>query len=125
MSFSPKIIKKVTMPLLKQQIDVPIFVRVDGAIYVGKELKGDKAGEKPADIMHVTDLTSGEVMQYLVPSVVKSTLEEEYANEAYVGKCFALTKHNKKEGKRYFTFSIDEIENPLGDTQKTAKTKAA
>lgn len=69
-----------------------------------------KAKEKPADIAGVTDLESGEVVQFIVPAVVKSQLERSYPDETYVGKAFRIACLGKRPGKRYWDFSIFELE---------------
>lgn len=106
-----KVVKNVTLPLLKQSDDTTVYVRIDSAIFKGKEIKGtgEAAKMEPADLMNVTELESGEQMQMIANAVLKGNLEEEYPEEGYVGKCFAVTRM-KVEGKRYKNYSIQEIE---------------
>lgn len=111
-----KVKKLVTIPVLKLLPDTPVFVQVTGAIYQGKELKkGGEENLKPADLMNVKDLTTGEDMQIVCGEVLKSTLRDEYPNDSYVGKAFRIIKGKKKDkegGRGYFTYSIAEIELP-------------
>lgn len=120
-----KTVKKVTLPLLSLKNGDIALVRFDTAAKLGKELKGDKAADgkakkEPAHLAQVTDLTTGEEMQMIVPAVLRSTLEEEYPApsadkpHAYVGKSFQITHLGKKVGGKneggYNTFKIVEIE---------------
>lgn len=118
-SFDPsklKVKRQVTLPILKLMPDTPVYVRIDGAIFEGKQLKrGDQENMKPADLMNVTDLVTGESMQIVCGEVLKSTLREEYPNDGYVGKAFRITKGKRKDkegGRGYFTYAIAELELP-------------
>lgn len=105
------VVKAVTRPVLSLEIDKPVYFTALGAIYVGKEIK-QKAGDadvKPADIMDIRNLETEQEQQLIAAAVVKANLEETYPKEGYVGKSFKLVKLAKKEGKRYFGYSITEI----------------
>lgn len=104
------VVKNVTLPLLKQQDDTTVYIQITGEIFTGKEMKGsgDKQKMEPADLMNIVDLETGEEMQMIANAVLKSTLEEEYPEAAYVGKQFAITR-NSVEGKRYKTYKVQEI----------------
>lgn len=84
-----------------------------------------KAKEKPATVAPVTDMESGEVFQFLVPSVVESNLRRDYdggkfdpeekeyddsGTHSYVGKIFRIQCQGKRPNKRYRDFSIVEVE---------------
>jgi len=105
-----KVVKNVTLPILKKEDGKEIFVQATGPIYRGKEIKatGDKKME-PADLMPVVDLTTGEEMLLIANAVLKGTLEEEYPDNGYVGKSFSILQ-TKVPGKRYKNFTIKEIE---------------
>jgi hypothetical protein len=114
MAFTPKTVKVLTRPLLKFAADVPHHVLIQGAMYVGKEMKA-AAGEKkkePATLCDAIDLETGEMVQMIVNAVVKSVLSEEYAGNAYVGKAFTITKRQRVQGKSYDPFNVTEIEVP-------------
>lgn len=117
--------KKVTLPLLSLKKDDIVMVRFDTVAKLGKELKGDKkpdgtAKKEPAHLAQVTDLTTGEEMQMIVPAVLRSTLEEEYPAPSadkphtYLGKSFQITHLGKKTGGKneggYNLYKIVEIE---------------
>jgi hypothetical protein len=116
------VVRNVTLPVLKLQIEVPAYITVKDAMRVSESHAGQQASEDgkgakkkenqmgPATICTVVDLESGEVKTLIVSTVVKSIFEREYPGDAYVGKSFCLVKHAKKEGKNYFNFSVDEVD---------------
>jgi len=114
LAFDPskvKVVRNVTIPLLKMADGDTVHVTFKGEIFKGKELKTSKEGEAKmaaADLANVVDLTDGGLKQIIVNAVLKSTMEEEYPKAAYVGKSFRITRAGK-EGKRYKTYTIDEI----------------
>jgi len=107
-----KSVRKVTKSFLRLEVDVDRFVRIDGEIYEGKKLskKEGKDAMEPAHICDITDLTTGEIAQLMLPSVLLSVLNEEYPEHSYVGRAFKITKRAKKEGRRYFPVDVEEIE---------------
>jgi len=107
-----KIARRVTLPLSKWKNEVPKYLRIESPIFEGKEIGQPKEGEvekKPAWLFNAVDLESGETVQVIAASVLKSTLTEEYPDNGYVGKMFELTQH-RDTAKKYNTFSITEIE---------------
>jgi len=111
--FVPKVIKNVTLPLLKPAIGTPIYVKVTGAMFIGKDITAretDPTKKKaPATLVECVNLESGELSQLIVPSVLKGIWQDDYPEDSYVGKGFALTKQEKRPGKEYFPFSVAEI----------------
>jgi len=130
--FVPKIIKHVTLPLIKPIINVPVYIKVTGTMFIGKDIsarvkKGEAEEKKkaPATLMNCINLETGEESQIIVPSVLKGILEDDYTEhnpdgsikkddagnpvQSYVGKGFSVTKQEKREGKDYFPFSVAEI----------------
>ena len=65
---------------------------------------------EPAHLAPVINLETGEENLLIVAAVVKGNFDEHYPKNAYVGKAFELVKLGKREGKRYFDYSIKEIE---------------
>lgn len=125
-----KIKRAITLPLVKPQLDVPVYVKVTSPMSIGKAI-----GEKDAAIiLNVVDLETGEDAQLLVPSVLQGILHDDFgaplfgvkakgqptemlepANkdqkaDAYVGMGFMLTKHPKKSGKQYHPWSVAELD---------------
>lgn len=124
MEFKTK--KVLTRPVLKFTEGVTHYVKIEAAMFIGKEMKqkaGDDKKKEPATILNVIDLESGEVAQMLVNAVVKSVLTEEYPNDSYVGKCFALTKMPRQPGKQYNPFHVNEIEDPTPAATNAADIK--
>ena len=108
-----KIKKRVTLPVYRMGLETPYYVKVLAPIFEGKTIedKADKDKNKgPAHIMTIVDLVTGEEGQIVLNKVLKSTLEEEYPSEGYVGLGFQIIKHGKKTGKDYHTFSVAELE---------------
>lgn len=116
MAFKAKAIRRVTRPVLKLEEDKPVFVRAMSALYEGREIKpapGNEAQMKPATLLDVVNLETGEEAQIVTGAVLASNLREGYPGDAYKGKCFQITKLPKQKGKRYFGFDLIEIEDPV------------
>jgi hypothetical protein len=111
-----KVVKQVTVPTLSPKPDAPIYVKMLGAIFVGKEIKSAKKPEeggveqKPADLALVVNLETGEEMHLICSAVFKANLQDTYPKDTYVGKAFRVAKLGKRAGKRYFDYAIAEIE---------------
>lgn len=106
---SYKVKRAITLPLFKMTCDQAAHVKITSKMFVGKQI-GDK---QPAVIMHIIDLDTGEAAEMIVNTVLKEILEEVFPADDYVGRGFQLTKHAKKTGKEYHTFSVTELD--LGD----------
>jgi hypothetical protein len=123
-----KVKRNLTPPLLKFAENEARYIKVTSKVYIGKEMK-IKEGEKkrePAHIVDCVNLETGEQCQIIVYAVVASVWSDEYPNDGYVGKGFAITKQGRVLGKAYNKFSVEEIELP--DEVKTpsdVKTSAA
>lgn len=111
--------KLITLPtLVMKEASEPRILRFDTAMRVstfdnkkgGAKGDGGKRIEEPATVAAVTDMQSGEQMQFIVPSVVKANLEREYADNDYVLKIFRIQCLGKRVGKRYRDFSIMEVD---------------
>lgn len=121
--FQPKRKKLLTRPVLKFEEGKPRYVKIQGAVYVGKEMKakaGDDKKREPANLADVIDLETGEPAQIIISAVVKSVLDENYPNQSYVDKCFAITKQGREAGKQYFKYNVEEIEDPGNSTESAA-----
>lgn len=108
-----RVAKQITMPVLKMEIDKLYALKITDALRVST-YKGEK-DEKPADICGVIDMTTGALHTFLVPAVVKKNIEDNYPDNSYIGKVFAVQKLPKRPGKRYFDFNIAEIEEDGGN----------
>lgn len=122
--------KLLTRPVLKFVENEPNFVKIEGAIYLGKEMKGDVAADgkkkkEPAHLAEVIDLQTGELAQIIVSAVVLSVLNENYPDNSYVGKCFSITKKGKTPGKQYFGYNVEEIDDPTEAKPDAAPSDSA
>lgn len=121
-----KIKKRVTLPLFKIVPNQELYIRCESAMFIGKEIteKDPKAKKKePATLMQVTDLQTGELGQIICGAVLKGILNDEYPNDAYKGKCFAIEMH-KIAGKDYNGYTVTEIEADEADISRTPEPAA-
>lgn len=116
-SFDPKNVVKirnVTLPILSKKDETPFFIRITSSIYLGKEIvdKKDEDGkpQKPVSLCHCINMETGEECMIVVNTVLKEVFNEQYPNDTYVDKCFAITQHENKKGQRYKTYTIAEIQ---------------
>jgi hypothetical protein len=127
-----KVKRTITMPTLTMKEASPARIlrfdsRMELSTYVDPDPK--KSKEKPATVSNVTDMQSGEIFKFLVPSVVEANLRRDYDAEVkisgegktakitedkgehnYVGLSFQIQCMGKRPGKRYRDFSISEVE---------------
>jgi hypothetical protein len=87
--------------------DVKRF-RVDGPIKDGPALRNAKFDTAPR-VVEVTQLESGLPATLLVHKVLESKLTENYSNDSYVGRCFAVTQRGTADGKRYKDMDVVEL----------------
>lgn len=113
----------VTVPTLKVLDDNTIYIHVRGPFEqkIGQDkvtVKDAITGqerieyvEKTLEILPITNLNTGEMMQLVGNAVlVKELMSYKGGNQAYVGLAFEITKRKAKEGKRAKLFEIYEIE---------------
>jgi hypothetical protein len=107
-----KVKKQVILPTLSLQVNAPKTLVITGPMYQSTYTDPDpkKAKEKPATVVPVGDVETGEAMNLLVPSVMESALNEGYPGGDYVGKTFMVCKMPKRPGKRYFDIKLVEVE---------------
>ena len=109
-----KLKKRVTIPLLKQRVGMPIAVVFMSAMTESAPLASDKSGKKdPATIAKVFSLFDETVYQIIIGTVTRSELEKAYPDNGYVGKAFYIELH-KVEGKNYHVCDLQEVEIPDG-----------
>jgi hypothetical protein len=109
-----RVARNVTLPLSKWKNEQPKFLLIESAIFQGKEIaqKDGQPEEKPADLLNCIDLETGEQAQIIVGTVLKGTLQDEYPDNAYVGKYFSITQL-RDPGKKYNTYSVQELTKHL------------
>lgn len=112
-----KAVRPVTLPaiVIKKEGDVR-YLRIEDKMYVGPKQpdKTDKDGKiipamDPPTLCHVTDVATGEMGTFVIPSMVSGNLSEQYPDDSYVGKTFAIQHKGKRDGKRYADFQVAEI----------------
>lgn len=121
--------RPITLPTFSHKKNPTFFLKFMEEIHEGRQMppKKDRDGkdlppEKPADVAKVTNLQTGELGEYLVPTTVKRNLTETVKD--YVGKCYEITRTGRREGKRYDDYVIFEIEEPKSDeSDKAASSK--
>lgn len=121
-----KRVKNLTLDILKFVVNEPRYVKITGPIHLGKDQKkaaDDDKKREPAHLAPCVNLDDGAECQIIVSAVVLSTLNDEYPNDAYVGKCFEIVKKTRVEGKQYFPYGVVEIEDPA--IAKATEAKAA
>jgi hypothetical protein len=105
----------VNLPVLKLDVDKPVFVHVTGEIVCKKtEQKADDGSVSLKDIflVPVVNMETGELMQFVAGSNVLSTLREyKGGNNNYVGLAFEITKLPKAPGKKWHPYSVFEVES--------------
>ena len=107
-----KVKRNITLPLIKPQLDVPVYVKITSAVFEGKKIEGngDNAKMEPAHLFNCVNLESGEEAQMIAPAVLLGIFKDEFPEDSYVNKGFMITKHPKQSGKRYHAFSVAELE---------------
>ena len=129
-----KVKKAVILPLFKWTNNVEKYYRIDSAIFQGQELAAGKNDDpskprrEPAFLAFVTDMETGEEGQIILGQVLRSTLNEHYPDNEYVGLCFAIEQVRDAK-KDYNTYNLTEIEadetptTPAKIEEPTPKTK--
>jgi hypothetical protein len=109
-----KKVRNLTLDILKFVENEPRNIKITGAIHEGKPQKAvpGETAKAPAHLATCINLEDGSECQIIVAAVVMSVLNDEYPNEAYVGKCFEITKKARTPGKQYFPYGVEEIEDP-------------
>ena len=105
--------KAITLPTLKTVIDASIFVTIKGIHFSESKEKDAETGEfKKVPVARVINLEDGEQYEVVLGSTLISQLQDNYPEDTVNGKSFEITKHGKKTGKRYHTYTVYEIEAP-------------
>lgn len=108
--------RTITYPFLKWTLDEPKYLRFQGPMFTGKvtAATGSEEAMKPATLAIVVDLATGEEAQVVLGKVLQSLLNENYPDNAYVGRNFEIIQRQplKADGspKRYKTYDLAEVE---------------
>lgn len=107
-----KLKRLVTVPsLVLKTVNEIRYLRIDSEMRISKVEDKKQPKREPATICDATDMATGQVYIWLLPSVVKENLQRDYPDGSYVGKVFAVCNNGKRtESQRYNDFSIAELE---------------
>jgi len=130
LKFQPKVIKQVSVNLLKLRPGVQLWALLTAAMHVSKPLKNQSEEDKkkePPTLLPIINLETGEVQNIIVGSVLKDLLNDEYPANSYVGRAFGISVKEQKDakaggGRRYNNYDVVEIEVP--EAQKGAAAEA-
>lgn len=103
-----KISKAITVPTISFKNRDTLSFKCLDEIRQGKAVKDQ---EKPADLVRIINLETGELLDLILNTVLKETLAD-YGN--YIEKCFLATAH-QVSGKKYKNFTVSEIELEEGE----------
>lgn len=109
--------KKLTLSTFKLEKGKMLYALVLGTIHQGVQRgearkRPDGTNEEPPMLMHIINMDTGEHGQIMVAKIIETELTEQYPNHTYVGKAFGIEKGERKPGKRYDPYIIEEIEIP-------------
>ena len=110
-----KVKKAVTLPTLKLVDDIVYAVKFDGPLTVAPNkteagsARADGTRMPPPVVANVINLQNGMLCRIVAKAVLKNELEENYPDQSYVGKSFAM-RFMKIEGKRYKGVELAELE---------------
>lgn len=104
--------RRVIQTVLNLQVGQPRTLKILDALRESSYRNPDpkKQKDKPATICGVVDVQTGETATLICPAVLAGNLRESYPKDAYVGKTFYMEKLAKRPGKRYFDFTLVEVE---------------
>ena len=108
-----RIVKHVAVPMLSMKEAPPGRAIICKFVDVAREappLEGYKSPIKTPMFISTIEARNGTARMLPWTSVFKQEMEKSYPNGSYVGKWFQVTRMPMKEGKRYWTFAIAEVE---------------
>ena len=127
-----KKVRSVSLPHFKMVKDVTRYFKITSPIVqtvetvsrreLSEEQQATRASLKkkaPPEVCQVVDLETGQEGMIITNSVLASTLDTEYPNAGYVGKCFSILKF-EIQGKDYAGFTVTEIDVESGGENEVA-----
>jgi hypothetical protein len=108
-----KIVKHVAVPMLSMKEAPPgraIICKFVDVCREAPKLEGYKSAITTPMFISTIEARNGTARMLPWTQVFRQEMEKEYPNGAYVGKWFQVTRMPMKEGKRYWTFAIAEVE---------------
>ena len=108
--------RRIVVPTMKVELNKTIYIRCEQQIEARKKMEDEKQAdgsmkpvEKTIEIARVTNLETGEVVEFVAGTVLMSELSQAYPDGSYVSKSFRILKKDVP-GKRYKDYELDEIE---------------
>jgi len=96
----------VQTPVLKLEVEQEVEIKILSEFKLSTQTSSKM---EPATICQVENLENGESYTLIGNKALVSTIMNAYPDASYVGKTFAITKHEKEKGKKYFKFSVFEL----------------
>lgn len=118
--FVPKIIKQVSVNLMKLRPGVTVYALITGVMAISKPLKNQSDEDKkkePPTLLPFVNMETGEVQNLIVGAVLKDLLNDEYPKDSYVKRGFMIAVKEQKDakaggGRRYNNYDVAEVEVP-------------
>lgn len=120
--FVPKILKQVTLPVLKMVADgKPRYFWIKGPMHLGKKIDDNK---EAATLSEAVDCETGQLGVIVVPTVMRKELNDQYPKDAYVNKFFEVIL-TRVPDKDYNIVGLTEIADPREDFARISEKQAA
>lgn len=103
-----KVVRRVSMGLLKFAKGVPRYIFVTSPMYLGKQVDSKKAA---ATLLQGVDMETGEEGLVICPTVMRNELFEAYGRDGYVRKGFEIIVTRVADVK-YNNVSVTEVAVP-------------
>lgn len=126
LGFVPEIARILTLPLLKMKPETgPVYIKFTAPFFVGKQIKEDdeKKKKEPPIMANVVNLSTGEMVQIMLGTVLQGILNDDYPEDDYVNRAFMLQLMEQKRGRsggNYNTYKVAELKYPGCKTPKTS-----
>jgi hypothetical protein len=102
--------KNITKTVWKWVEGVEKVFRIEAPIRIGRAPKPGSAIEKPAELIDVIDLETGNKEVLIAGKVIRDNLIETYSDDAYVGRYFRAVQGPMRTGRKYKDYVLEEIE---------------
>lgn len=101
--------KLITTPLVSLTYNNDFAFEIEGEMSAQQSQIEKEGKDKPMTVAPVIDLSSGESVTLIIPTVLESALRR--VPGGYVGKKFLAKQGAKPKGKRYFHVDLIELED--------------
>jgi hypothetical protein len=119
------IVRAVSRPTLQHEAGDTHFLTLVSPIREEEDKANSTESEKKTiAVGAVLNLLDNREYNYVFGSVNVSEIKNNYPNNTYVGKSFAIMKGEKEKGKRYFQYFVTEIA-PVTDQGEVIENESA